>query len=57
VLIFTRKKNQSFWIGDQIKITITDIEGPNKVRVGIDAPADVAVHREEIKNKIEGNQS
>jgi carbon storage regulator len=55
MLVLTRKKDQSIVIGDDIKITIVDIRG-DKVRLGIEAPKTVPVHRQEvwiaIKNEI-----
>jgi len=51
VLIFTRKLGETIRIGDNIRIKIVDIKG-KQVRVGIEAPLDVVVHREEIYLKI-----
>ncbi|MEO6866533.1 MAG: carbon storage regulator CsrA [Gaiellales bacterium] len=53
MLVLTRKIGESFVIGDDIKITIIDIIGGNKVRVGIDAPQAVPVYREEIYEQIQ----
>lgn len=47
MLVLSRTKDQSIIIGDNIKITIVDVRG-DKVRLGITAPKDVPVHREEI---------
>lgn len=47
MLVLSRTKDQSIIIGDNIKITIVDVRG-DKVRLGITAPKDVSVHREEI---------
>lgn len=47
MLVISRKKNEVINIGDNITITIVDVRGDN-VRLGIEAPRDVAVHREEI---------
>jgi carbon storage regulator len=52
VLILTRKLGESIAIGDQIRISVLGIRG-RQVRLGIDAPADVVVHREEIYLKIQ----
>lgn len=51
MLILTRKVNETIRIGDDISIMILGIKN-NQVRVGIDAPKDIAVHREEIYNVI-----
>ncbi len=47
MLVFSRKKDESIIIGDDIVITIIDIRG-DKVRLGIDAPREVPVHRQEV---------
>ncbi|MDH7600438.1 MAG: carbon storage regulator CsrA [Sedimentisphaerales bacterium] len=47
MLVLSRTKDQSIIIGDNIKITIVDVRG-DKVRLGITAPKDIPVHREEI---------
>lgn len=51
MLILTRRVGESLTIGEDIKITLLGIKG-NQVRIGIDAPRDVEVHREEIYDKI-----
>ncbi|MBF0284389.1 MAG: carbon storage regulator CsrA [Magnetococcales bacterium] len=51
MLILTRRVGESLNIGDNIKITLLGIKG-NQVRIGIDAPREVEVHREEIYDKI-----
>jgi len=51
MLILSRKLDESIVIGDEIKITILGIKG-KQVRLGIDAPTDVAVNREEIHYQI-----
>jgi carbon storage regulator len=51
MLILTRRIGESLNIGDEIKITLLGIKG-NQVRIGIDAPKHVEVHREEIYDKI-----
>ncbi|MGE5423071.1 MAG: carbon storage regulator CsrA [Ignavibacteriales bacterium] len=47
MLLLTRKKGESILIGDDIKITVIDLLG-DKVRIGIEAPRDLSVYREEI---------
>lgn len=53
MLVLTRKISESFLVGDDIKVTIIDIIGGNKVRVGIEAPQEVPVYREEIWDLIQ----
>lgn len=47
MIVFGRKRDQSIRIGDNITITVIDVRG-DSVRIGIDAPNDVPVHREEV---------
>jgi carbon storage regulator len=57
MLVLTRKPGQSVYIGSDIKVTLHGIRG-NQVRLGIDAPGNVRIYREEIFNQIlEENQS
>ena len=51
MLILTRKFGENIRIGDKIKIIILDVKG-GQVKLGIDAPPNVAVHREEIYERI-----
>lgn len=51
MLILTRRVGESLMIGNEITVTILGVKG-NQIRIGIDAPKDVSVHREEIYNKI-----
>ena len=52
MLILTRKDNESLFIGDEIEITVLGVNG-NQVRIGINAPKDIDVHREEIYLRID----
>jgi carbon storage regulator len=52
VLILTRKLGESITIGDDIKVSVLGIHG-RQVRLGIDAPAEVVVHREEVYVRIQ----
>ena len=52
VLILTRKVGESVLIGDGIKVSVLAVKG-NQVRVGIDAPKEVSVHREEVRERLE----
>ena len=47
MLVLTRKMNQSIMIGDEIEVSILSVSG-DKVRIGIDAPRDIAVFRKEV---------
>mgnify|MGYP000187055755 CR=1 FL=1 len=51
MLIFTRKIGETIRIGDNIRIKVVEIKG-KQVRIGIEAPPDVVVHREEVYLKI-----
>jgi carbon storage regulator len=55
MLILTRNTGESLMIGDHIKLTILDVHRGQQVRVGIDAPRDVSVHREEVYDRIQAN--
>jgi carbon storage regulator len=47
MLVLSRQKDESIMIGDEVEITIVDVRG-DKVRLGINAPRNIAVHRKEI---------
>lgn len=55
MLVLSRKKNESIVINNDVVITIVEIRG-DKVRLGIVAPKDVSVHREEVYEAIHGNK-
>lgn len=52
MLVLTRKVNQSIVIGDSIEVVVLEVRG-EQVRLGIKAPRDVAVHRQEIFHQIQ----
>ncbi|MBS4535782.1 carbon storage regulator CsrA [Clostridium sp. D2Q-14] len=52
MLILSRKKNESVIIGDNIEVIISDIED-GKVKIGINAPKDIDIHRKEIYEDIQ----
>ena len=52
MLILTRRVGESLMIGDNVNVTVLGIRG-NQVRIGVNAPKDVAVHREEIYERIQ----
>ncbi len=56
MLILTRRVGETVRIGDDVSITVLGVKG-NQVRVGIDAPREVAVHREEIYQRILGEEN
>jgi len=56
MLILTRRVGEALNIGDEVQVTILGIKG-NQVRVGINAPLNIPVHREEIYEKIKQEQA
>ena len=56
MLILTRRVGEAVMIGDEVTVTILGVKG-NQVRLGINAPKTVAVHREEIFDRIKNEKS
>lgn len=51
MLILTRRVGETLMVGDDVTVTVLGVKG-NQVRIGVNAPKDVAVHREEIYDRI-----
>lgn len=56
MLVLSRKKNESIIINDNITVTVIEIRG-DKVRLGIEAPKDVTVHRREVYEAIQAQNA
>ena len=56
MLILTRRVGETLVIGDDITVTVLGVKG-NQARLGVNAPKEVAVHREEIFNRIKREQA
>ena len=55
MLILTRRVGETLMVGDEITVTVLGVKG-HQVRIGVNAPRDVAVHREEIYERIKNEQ-
>ena len=55
MLILTRRVGETLMVGDEVTVTVLGVKG-NQVRIGVNAPRDVAVHREEIYERIKNEQ-
>jgi carbon storage regulator len=56
MLILTRRVGETLMIGDEVTVTVLGVKG-NQVRIGVNAPRDVTVHREEIYERIKREQA
>ena len=56
MLVLSRKKNEGLMIGDEVRIVVVDIRG-DKVRLGIEAPREVSVQRDEVVAAIKASKA
>ena len=55
MLILTRRVGETLMVGEEVTVTVLGVKG-NQVRIGVNAPRDVAVHREEIYQRIKNEE-
>lgn len=56
MLVLTRRTGEAITIGDDVEVRILEVNG-EKVRVGIEAPTEIAVHREEVRERIDADSA
>ncbi|TGD49598.1 carbon storage regulator [Salmonella enterica subsp. enterica serovar Poona] len=56
MLILTRRVGETLMIGDEVTVTVLGVKG-NQVRIGVNAPNEVSVHREELDQRIQAETS
>lgn len=56
MLILTRKVGETLMVGEKVTVTVMDVKG-NQVKIGISAPKEVAVHREEIYERVQAEKA
>ena len=55
MLVITRRVNETLMVGDDVTVTVLGVKG-NQIRIGVNAPKEVAVHREEIYERIKAEE-